>query len=221
MGRKVIDLTGRRFERWLVLSENGRNKAGGSRWLCLCKCGTIKTIDAKDLKTGDSKSCGCLLREKMTTHGLSKHSLYTVWCNMIGRCYRLSSISYKTYGDQGVSVCPEWKENFISFYRWGLSTGWKEGLSIDRIENEGNYEPDNCQFISLGLNVVKQRVLRSTNTSGYKGVHFEMQTKMYRAAITIKGREIKLGRYSNPKAAALVYDKAARLTGDNRSLNFE
>ena len=220
MGRKVIDLTGKRFVRLVVLFEDGRNKAGSARWLCLCDCGTIKSFNAYDLKRGDSTSCGCFQRENLITHGLSKHPLYNIWCNMISRCYKPKDAGYKNYGGRGISVCSEWHHDFTAFYHWGLSNGWEKGLTIDRIKNDGNYEPGNCQFISRGLNAVKQRALRSTNTSGYKGVFWSKCSQKYQAQITISGESIYLGLFNNPRAAALVYDKVARHAGDNRSLNF-
>jgi len=153
--------------------------------------------------------------------GLWHHPLYKTWYHMISRCENPDHDRYKDYGGRGVSVCSAWRHNFVAFYHWGLLNGWEKGLTIDRIKNDGNYEPDNCQFISRELNAVKRRTLRKTNTSGFVGVHWDKAEQKYRAKIMIGGRTIYLGRYNNPKLAALVYDKVARHAGDDRSLNFK
>ena len=215
-----IDLTGKPFERWTVVCEAGRDSRGEVLWFCQCVCGTEKIIRGGVLRSGESRSCGCLQREKLITHGLSKHPLYNVWYSILIRCYQTYNPRYKDYGGRGISVCSDWHHNFTAFYHWGLSNGWKKGLSLDRIENDGNYEPGNCQFIPLGLNSVKQRVLNSRNTSGYKGVSWNKVMQKYYAQIVISGKTTYLGLFDSPKLAALVYDKVARHVGDNRSLNF-
>lgn len=223
MGRK-IDLTGKQFSRWTVICEAGKDSNDDALWFCRCVCGTEKAVYGGALKSGASRSCGCLqiekLKERATIHGLWKHPIYHAWNRMISRCYRLRNASYKNYGGRGITVCKEWVNGPVAFYNWAINNGWERGLTLDRIKNDGNYEPNNCQFITLALNTVKQRALSTRNTSGYKGVSWHKYSQKYQVQIMIGGKTTHLGQFDNPKAAALVYDKVALSAGDNRSLNF-
>jgi len=116
-----------------------------------CCCGNIKLIRASSVKHGYTKSCGCLQREIAkrvnTIHGFSRTKLYQTWKNICRRCYNKDDKDYKYYGSRGIIVCDEWKNNFKVFYYWSIKNGWKEGLEIDRKDNDGNYEPNNCRWI--------------------------------------------------------------------------
>lgn len=220
----VKDLTGQKFGRLTIISKAGITKNGGSLWKCKCTCGSYTTASTKHLQRGSTRSCGCIRRERAAklnlNHGLTKHSLFSIWRGIRRRCYESKHQAYKDYGGRGISVCSEWKTNFKSFYDWAIKNGWKEGLTIDRVDNDGNYEPENCQFISQAENNVKQRLIRSNNTSGYKGVHFNKREQKYAARIQIAGQTFHLGYFADPINAAIAYDKKARGADDCRSINF-
>lgn len=109
------------------------------------KCGAISCVHKQSLNR-QCRSCANI--ERATTHGLSKHPLYSVWESMVSRCERVNSINYKYYGAKGIKVCRKWRDNPSSFVSWALDEGYKKGLQIDRINSNGDYEPKNCRFIS-------------------------------------------------------------------------
>lgn len=159
---KIKDITDQRFGRLIVVKMAGKNKWGQYQWLCKCDCGNEVVIPKHRLKLkyGGTKSCGCLSRDtiikRLTTHGLSKHPLWSTWYGMRQRCYYKRSISYKKYGGRGITICDEWLNNFQVFYDWAASNGWKKGLQIDRIDNNGDYEPNNCRFVTNKRNCRNQ-----------------------------------------------------------------
>lgn len=119
-------------------------------------------------------SCGCmkgkLISAKKTTHGMCRNPLYQVYRNMITRCYNKNNHRYKWYGLRGITVCDDWKNNVESFLNWASLNGYKKGVEIDRIDNDGNYEPSNCRFITHIENANNKRELMSTNKSGYRNI---------------------------------------------------
>jgi hypothetical protein len=130
-------------------------------------------------------------------HGLSSHKLYEVWCNIKRRCYGTIKPDYKHYGGRGIKVCDEWLNSFLSFYNFCISKNWKEGLEIDRIDVNGNYEPSNCQLISHTENMaVGKRRKFISNTSGYTGVYFNKRNNKWQSQITINKKIIYLGSFS-------------------------
>jgi len=144
------DLTGLKFGRLSVIKKCGKDKFGNFMWLCLCKCGGKIEVNTSRLTQGITKSCGCLRSEyvtkKDTKHNLCNHKLYRVWSGMKERCLSSNNKEYKDYGGRGIKICDEWLHDFLTFYNWCISNGYLEGLSIDRINNDGNYEPSNCRF---------------------------------------------------------------------------
>jgi len=131
------------------ISPSGR-KSRKALWKCFCGNEFESLID--NVKSGHTQSCGCYNKQRITKHGLYKHPLYKVWGGIIQRCYNPKHNKYKNYGGRGIKVCDEWKEDFKAFYDFAMAHGWKKGLEIDRINNDGDYEPNNCRFVSHAEN---------------------------------------------------------------------
>ena len=146
--RLTIDLTGKRFGRLTVVSRNG-SKNNSATWNCKCDCGNDCVITHRELVSGDTKSCGCIRKERNnnTRHGKRYTKMYKVWLGIKQRCNDVNCKAYRYYGKLGVIICNEWSNDFMNFYNWAMANGYKEGLSIDRINPFGNYEPSNCRWI--------------------------------------------------------------------------
>lgn len=152
---KKINLKGRRYGRLIVLDDEKSTSYGKTQSLCLCDCGKIFVALNLNIVAGKTKSCGCLkislLIKKLTTHGQSQTRLYMIWQTMKKRCLNIKRRDYKYYGGRGIRICDEWLNNFKSFFEWAVTHGYNDNLTIDRINNDGNYEPSNCRFVTMAV----------------------------------------------------------------------
>lgn len=146
------NLKSKEFGRLLVLERAGSDRRGEALWLCECVCGKMTEVLGHNLRSGHTQSCGCYHKEVSakvnTTHGFRSHPLYKVWDTMKYRCYYPTCSAYKYYGERGIEICAAWHD-FKTFLDFALTHGWKKGLTIERINVNGNYCPENCTFIPL------------------------------------------------------------------------
>lgn len=164
----LIDLTDKVFSRLKVVKRHANtNKFRQTFWLCQCICGNTTTVNGRHLRDGNIQSCGCLNLEINSSrmkgnqyglkHGLTDHPLRAIRKAMTHRCYNPNNRFYKNYGGRGITVCDDWKKSLESFVEWSVCNGWQKGLSIDRIDNDGHYTPENCCWITISANSSKKR----------------------------------------------------------------
>ena len=154
------DKTGMRFGKLTVIEYAGSNAKQHSLWLCKCECGKTTIVRGGNLTSGNTTSCGC------KDHHLAKTRIYDIWHGMKSRCYRKNHVHYKNYGGRGISVCDEWKNDFMSFYDWAIKNGYDDSLTIDRINNDGNYCPENCRWVTQQEQMNNTRFNRNITFNG-------------------------------------------------------
>jgi hypothetical protein len=168
MSAKLIIPRGSRYGKFTVLCEVLSAQTGFAcnprRFLCQCDCGRQVIVRLGALTFGSTKSCGCWRKEVSVrlgqatkTHGYSKHKVYKLWFEILRRCYNPKCIRYKDYGGRGIEVCKSWRRNQMAFVKWALNHGWEKGLQIDRRNNNGNYTPRNCRFVTPKVQAMNRR----------------------------------------------------------------
>ena len=164
---RKLDLTGQKFGRLMVVSE--ALKIGNrTRWYCLCVCGNTTVVDGSNLRQGYTQSCGCFHLEitsaRNGTHHQTQTRLFHIWMSMKARCQNPKNPSWKYYGGRGIKICSEWLSSFECFANWAKTHGYSDSLSIDRINVNGDYRPENCRWATNKL-----QARNKTDNVFYKG----------------------------------------------------
>ena len=192
-------------------TENSKHKFRYGLYQCQY-CGNEFEAKIQHIKSGNTKSCGCLINK----HDLTKHRLYSTWGAMKARCYNPNSKAYKYYGARGIKVCDRWLDinNFIE----DMYHSYQESLTLDRIDVNGNYDPDNCRWTTKEVQHRNTREIYKNNTSGFRGVAWNKQFSKWRVNIGIGNKIIFLGYYQTALEAAKAYETYVRL--NNLEHNF-
>lgn len=210
---KITDLTGHRFGMLLVLGIAPRTTSQIS-WRCKCDCGVEKSVMRGNLASGGTVSCGCiakdLISKSRTTHGVSQSKQYNIWRGMLKRCESPKDKSFPSYGGRGIKVSPEWHD-FMQFWD-DMGATYQEGLSIERIDVNGNYEAGNCTWIPFSDQYKNRRpppewrITGRPNPFGLRGV--SLSRGRWVAMISINAKSKYLGSFNTPEEASAAFAAA-------------
>ena len=193
----------------MYATENSKQKTRFGIYECGF-CGTEFKANTYDIKSKHIKSCGCYQKRRVSethkTHGLGTTRLYYIWADIKRRTLNSKHKHYNDYGGRGINICGEWLD-IQNFYNWAMENGYEEnkGLSIDRIDNDGNYEPNNCRWTTQTIQTRNQRIYKN-NSSGFKGVCFVKKANKYKTQINVNNKKIYLGIFPTPVEGAIAYN---------------
>lgn len=216
MGRNAADMCGQKYGLLTVIERAGSNKYSKPLWKCKCDCGK-EVILSRSVLIHGQRSCGCLqgVRADLSLSPLFRRShnnrLYNTWAAMRERCYKPNKQNYKYYGGRGISVCDEWKSDFMAFAEWAIDNGYADTLELDRIDTDGNYSPDNCRWVTHKENSWTRGV-KCSNKSGITGVSWVQSRSgkggKWRAGIMVDGKQMHLGYFETVEAAQAARKEA-------------
>ena len=218
--QSVSEYIGKTFGKRLVLREAGRDKSRDRLYLCRCECGKEDLVRQSSLRIGKSimcHSCAAKITRNKRTHELSGTRLYAIWKGMIRRC---RDKSFKAYAARGIKVCEEWLDT-RAFHQWAFANGYADDLTIDRINVDLGYSPENCRWIPKANQTENVQLLTASNKSGYRGVSKKSGRDVWLARIKIDGKIIHLGHHKDPVAAAMAHDRFIADNGIKRPMNFK
>lgn len=171
------DIVGKKFNKLLVLELDhikphpNPTKGVFYYYKCQCECGNTTITRRERIIGGETKSCGCI-NKRTTTHGLSNTRLFRIWSGMKRRCYNPNDKRYKDWGGRGIKICQEWLDSFLNFYKWATSNNYADNLTIDRIDVNGNYCPENCRWVKPNIQANNKRNNRIIE---YQGQEYTLQ----------------------------------------------
>lgn len=219
----VKDITGKRFGKLVVLGPGGRCHNGEIKWRCICDCGNTTEVKGSSLRSGITKSCGCRMLDGLktgwqrSTHNQSKTRLYGIWCGMKNRATEKADKKHKKdYYGRGIKICSEWEHSFEKFREWALPNGYEDNLTIDRIDNDGDYCPSNCRWITLSEQANNKRSNRNYTFNGETKNISQWAKTLKVSEDMLRGRLVVLGW--DVQSALLTPSRAKGITEEQRQL---
>lgn len=184
-------MLGSSYNKLTVTGFSHKDKYYAKYWVCSCQCGNTTIVNQQKLKSGHTKSCGCINKENppRLIDGRSKELLYKVYYEIRNRCLNESSDGYYKYGKLGITICNDWLDSYDSFKNWAVNAGYRKGLSIDRIDVYGNYEPNNCRWVNLSVQSLNKRVWSKTPY-----ISFNNHKQLWVARITNNGIRLEVSK---------------------------